>query len=286
MTAEFGRAMRRWRERITPEAVGLPAGLRRRAAGLRREELGLLAGVSVDYIVRLEQGRATAPSAQVVEALARALRLDTLERAYLFRLAGLQAPGRGTVPAHLTPGVQRLLDRLSGTPVGVFDATWTLLTANRMWAALIGDPSTAGGRDRNVVWRHFTGGHGRVRHTPEQLASFEVAIVGDLRSASARYPADATLRDLVAGLRKSSERFATLWDSGAVGCHASARKTIVHPELGELELDCDVLTVTGGDLRVVAYTAEPGSPAADRLELLGVVGIQAVQVSAPDHLSW
>lgn len=276
MTAEFGRATRRWRERITPEAVGLPPGSRRRAAGLRREELGLLAGVSVDYIVRLEQGRATAPSAQVVEALARALRLDTAERDHLFRLAGLQAPGRGTVPAHLTPGVQRLLDRLSGTPVSVHDATWTLLTANRLWTALMGDPSAARGHDRNVIWRHFTGGLGRVRHTPAQRASFEAAMVSDLHSAAARYPADATLRDLVGGLRKRSERFAALWDSGAVGSHESARKTIVHPEVGELELDCDVLTVAGSDLRLVAYTAAPGSPAEQRLALLAVVGLQAL----------
>jgi hypothetical protein len=160
--------------------------------------------------------------------------------------------------------------------VSVADATWSLLTANRLWTALMGDLSAARGHDRNVIWRHFTGGNGRVRHTPAQLASFEAATVSDLRAAAARYPADANLRDLIAGLRRRSERFAALWDSGAVGSHESARKTIVHPEVGELELDCDVLTVTGGDLRVVAYTAEPGSDAEQRLALLAVVGLQTL----------
>jgi transcriptional regulator with XRE-family HTH domain len=102
-TAEFGRAVRRWRDQVSPESVGLPAGGHRRAAGLRREELALLAGISVDYVTRLEQGRATNPSAQIVEALARALRLSGDERAHLFRLAGLVPPGPDTVPAYITP---------------------------------------------------------------------------------------------------------------------------------------------------------------------------------------
>ena len=108
---EFGRAVRRWRERIAPQFVGLPVGGRRRAAGLRREELAGLAGISVDYLTRLEQGRATSPSAQIVEALARSLRLSDAERDLLFRLAGLSAPAPGIVPARITPSVQRLLDR-------------------------------------------------------------------------------------------------------------------------------------------------------------------------------
>src|ERR1700761_2697125 len=119
---EFGRTLRHWRDRVTPTAVGLPVGGRRRAAGLRREELAALAGISVDYLTRLEQGRATSPSAQVVEALARALRLSDAERELLFRLAGLAAPGPGVVSARITPSVQRLLDRLAHTPVAVYDA--------------------------------------------------------------------------------------------------------------------------------------------------------------------
>jgi len=121
---EFGQAIRRWRDRATPETVGVRAGGRRRAAGLRREELAGLAGISVDYLTRLEQGRATSPSPQVVEALARALRLSNTERELLFRFAGLAAPGRDVISTRITPSVQRLLDRLSHTPVAVYDAAW------------------------------------------------------------------------------------------------------------------------------------------------------------------
>src|SRR3954447_3293987 len=108
---EFGHGVRRWRDRLAPDQVGLPTGNRRRAAGLRREELAGLAGVSVDYLTRLEQGRATSPSSQIVEALARALRLSDAERELLFRLAGQAPPGRDVVSARITPSVQRLLDR-------------------------------------------------------------------------------------------------------------------------------------------------------------------------------
>src|SRR6516162_4730518 len=159
-TAEFGRAVHGWRDRVSPEAAGLPAGGHRRAPGLRREELALLAGISVDYVTRMEQGRASNPSAQVVEALARALRLSGTERAHLFRLAGLVPPGPEEVPGYVTPSVQRLLDRLTGTPVAVYDAAWTLLLANPPFAALMGDPSGWRGHQRNSVWRNFLGSPG------------------------------------------------------------------------------------------------------------------------------
>ncbi|MGN6127394.1 MAG: helix-turn-helix domain-containing protein, partial [Humibacter sp.] len=118
--SEFGPAVRRWRERVGPETVGIPASGRRRAPGLRREELSGLAGISVDYLTRLEQGRATSPSSQVVESLARGLRLSDTERELLFHLAGLAAPGSGVISSRIAPSVQRLLDRLQGTPVAVF----------------------------------------------------------------------------------------------------------------------------------------------------------------------
>ncbi|PRY02419.1 helix-turn-helix transcriptional regulator [Allonocardiopsis opalescens] len=274
-TEEFGRALRRWRDRVRPEAAGLPAGGRRRAAGLRREELARLTGISVDYVTRLEQGRATSPSAQVVTALARALRLSEDESAHLFRTAGLAPPRPELVPAQITPSVQRLLDRLAGTPVAVFDASWTLLTANALHVAVSGDPSPLRGNERNIAWQHFiNGGLGRVRYTPEQAIAFETALVADLRTASARYPADQRLRRLVAELRTRSAHFARLWDSGVVGTHRAARKTIDHPQVGPMTLDCDVLTVAGSDLRIVPYTAEPDTEDADRLALLAVIGTQ------------
>ncbi|WP_448061768.1 helix-turn-helix transcriptional regulator [Cellulomonas hominis] len=276
VAADLGQALRRWRDAVQPEAAGLPVGGHRRAAGLRREELAMLAGISVDYVTRLEQGRASNPSAQVVEALARALRLVPDERERLFWLAGLAPSGPDTVPTHITPSVQRLLDRLAGTPVAVHDAVGTLLVANPPYSALMGDVSGWRGGQRNGVWRHFLGTPTPVRHTAESLRAFEAALVGDLRRASEHYPADQRVRRLIATLLTNSQRFAALWDSGVSGRHESARKTILNPTVGPLTLDCDVLTVLGSDLRIMIYTAEPGTDEAERLALLTVVGTQAL----------
>ncbi|PXX58728.1 helix-turn-helix protein [Nocardia tenerifensis] len=275
-TTEFGKAVRRWRDRVAPEAAGLPAGGQRRAPGLRREELSQLAGISVDYVTRLEQGRASNPSAQVVEALARALRLSSVERAHLFRLAGLALPDPETVPTYITSSVQRVLDRLTGTPVAVYDASWTLLQFNQPYAALMGDPPGPHDKNRNGVWRHFLGTGIPARRTPEATRAHEISLVSDLRSAAAQYPADRRLRTLIAELRANSPRFAALWDSGAVSRREPAQKTIHHPRVGQLTMDCDVLTVAGSDLRIMIYTAEPGTPDADRLALLTVLGTQTL----------
>ncbi|MBL1290623.1 helix-turn-helix transcriptional regulator [Streptomyces sp. NPDC057067] len=275
-TNDLGRALHGWRDRIAPETVGLPAGGVRRAAGLRREELAQLAALSVDYITRLEQGRATSPSPQVLASLARALRLSAEERTYLYLLAGQPEPGPGHISDHIPPGLRRLLDQMNGAPLSVHDAAWNLIEWNRPWAALLGDPSALRGRERNMIWRHFKGLPGRVRQTPQQKADFEATMVGDLRAATARYPADLGLRSLVKDLRETGPAFAALWDSGIVGVHQSGAKAIVHPEIGTLTLDCDVLIAAGSDLRVVAYTAAPGSEAAARLGLLDVIGTQAM----------
>ncbi|SEF80517.1 Helix-turn-helix domain-containing protein [Actinacidiphila yanglinensis] len=272
-STEFGRAVRRWRERVSPEAAGLPGGGHRRTAGLRREELALLAGISVDYVTRLEQGRAANPSEQIVEALGRALRLSDVEREHLFHAAGLVPPGQGTVPGYITPSVHRMLDRLAGTPVAVSDATWTLLLANPLYTALLGEQH---GKERNAVWRNFLGAGSRVRHTPQSKAALDVSQVTALRAAANRYPADQGLRHLVAELREGSERFAELWDSGAVGRHEATRKTIDHPQVGALTLDCDVLSVAGSDLRIMVYTAEPDTQDAERLALLAMPGTRTL----------
>ncbi len=275
-STEFGSTVRRWRDRVPPQAAGLPTGGQRRAAGLRREELALLAGISVDYVTRLEQGRAAHPSEQVVEALSRALRLSGDEREHLFRVAGLVPPGRDAVPARITPSVHRLLDRLAGTPVAVYDAAWTLLLSNPLHAALMGDASGWRGHERNGVWRAFLGPAGRARYTPEARRAFEEGLVADLRATASRYPADRRLARLIAELRAKSERFAGLWDSGAVGRHQASRKTIDHPQVGPVTLDCDVLSVAGDDLRIMVYTAEPGTDDAERVALLGVIGTQSL----------
>ena len=274
--AELADFLRRRRAAIHPAEVGIADGPRRRTTGLRREEVALLAGMSVDYVVRLEQGRSSQPSTQLLAALARALRLTEDERDHLYRLGRQPVPATGKICRHVTPGVQRLLDRLAGVPVAVFDAGWHLVAWNRLWTALLGDPTELPARERNVLWSCFVGPASRVRHTPQQQVDFETALVADLRTATGRHPAEASLQALVAALRSNSARFAELWDAGVVGEHGEAHKTVEHPQVGAIALDCDVLTVAGSQLRIVTYTAAPGSPDAEALALLGVVGTQSL----------
>jgi transcriptional regulator with XRE-family HTH domain len=289
MHDNLGATVRAWRERLMPAAAGLPAGGARRTPGLRREELAALAGISVDYLVRLEQGRAVSPSGQVLASLARALRLTPEERDHLYRQAGHAPPSRRTISAHITPGIQRMLDRLADVPVGVFDAAWTLITWNPAWAAVMGDQSAASGRDRNLLWRHFTtptpesatpapeGSDdarlgSRVLRDPEETAQFEQSAVADLRMAAGRYPDDAGLHRLITDLQRASARFAGLWSQHQVAARHTDRKTINHPEVGPMTLDCDVLTADGSDLRIVMYTADPTSDDASKLNLALALG--------------
>jgi len=273
---ELGGTVRRWRARVTPDAVGLPAGARRRTAGLRREELAALAGISADYLTRLEQGRATSPSAQVVESLARALRLSDPDRALLHELAGYTAPGPGQVPSRITPSVQRLLDRLAGTPVAVYDAAWTLLAANPPYDALMGDTTRWQGVERNSLWRHLVGPGTRAVLTATEQASLEVGLVADLRRTAARYPADPSLRRLIGTLTAASPRFAQLWDTDtpATDQEPSKHKVIDHPSVGLITVDCDILLVATDDVRLMIYSADPAHEDADRLSLAVVLGIQ------------
>jgi len=272
---ELGACVRAWRERTTPADVGLPSGGRRRTAGLRREELATLAGLSVDYLVRLEQGRSANPSRQVVASLARALRLTEAERDHLYRLAGHTPPGPHQMPDHPTPGVQRLLDRLDAA-VSVHDPAWTILAWNPAWAALMGDPSAWSGRERNIVWRAFAGLPTRLIRGDEEARAFKRGTVADLRAVLGRYPQDPALRSLINDLNRIEE-FRGLWATAQVAENHSARKTIDHPEVGPLTLDCDVLTVAGSDLRVIAYTAAPGSVDAERFDLVRVIGLQRLR---------
>src|ERR1700735_3553379 len=176
---EFGPTVRHWRDRVAPASVGVAQGRRRRATGLRREELAEQAGISVDYLTRLEQGRATSPSAQVVEALARALRVSDAERDLLFRLAGHVAPGLDVVSTRITPSVQRLLDRLAHTPLPAYHATWTLIVANAPYDALMGQTTSWRGIERNSVWRHLVGPGSRAVQTPSEHADLQARLVAD-----------------------------------------------------------------------------------------------------------
>lgn len=277
--------VRQWRDRVAPETVGVPVGRRRRAAGLRREELAALAGISSDYLTRLEQGRATAPSAQVVEALSQALRISDRERDLLYQLAGHAPPGLDVVRSSLTPSVQRLLDRLANTPVVVYDATWTLVHANAPFDALMGETSTWRGIERNAIWRNLVGPGNRTVHTAEEQAEHEARLVADLRLTASRYPADRTLRRLIDDLAEQSPRFVELWQSDTPPPlpDASKRKVIDHPEVGRITLDCDTLIVAVDDLRISVYTAEPGTADAERLALAIVLGTQFLVDHSPDR---
>lgn len=274
----MGRTLRRWRERIAPATVGVAEGTRRRAAGLRREEVAELTGISVDYLTRLEQGRATSPSAQVVEALARALRLTDAERDLLFRLAGQVSPGRDLVSSRITPSVQRLLDRLAHTPVAVFDATWTLILANAPYDALMGQTTSWRGIERNSVWRHLIGPGSRAVATADERADLQARLVADLRLTAARYPADPRLKRLIGELAAQSPRFVELWEAGDLEPHQDQgrHKVIDHPGAGLIALDCDTMIVAADDLRIMIYTAEPESENAERLALAIVLGTQSL----------
>lgn len=267
--------LRAWRARVQPSDVGLPTAGPRRTRGLRREELAALAGISVDYLVRLEQGRAVNPSPAVLAALARALRLDRAERDHLYLVAGHAAPKRTHIASHVTPGIQRLVDRLGDVPVAVYDAAWTIVLWNATWAALMGDPTALNGRERNLIWRTFTASTSRVTKTSAEATAYEQFAVSDLRRVIGIYPEDANLQRLVGDLRRISPRFDQLWQRHIVAQpQAGGPKTVQHPEVGPITLDCDVLTVTGTDLRLIVYTAEPSSPDAQKLDLVRVLGLQ------------
>jgi transcriptional regulator with XRE-family HTH domain len=273
---EFAEVLRAWRDRMRPEEAGLPAGGGRRTPGLRREELAALAGVSVEYIVRLEQGRAQHPSPQLLGALARALRLTDDERDHLYRVGGAAVPAVGLVPRHVPAGVQRMMDRLGDVPMAVMSASWDVLQWNPLWSALTGDPSGLRGLDRNVAWRHFTAGAGVIDFDAQHAEEFSSDLAADLREAVGRYPADASLAALVGRLRAASPEFARRWTEAHVARHRSSRKTATGTPVGPITIDCDVLTAPGADLRIVVYTAVPGSEDASKLELLRVAGLQPV----------
>lgn len=271
--------LRLWRARVQPDTVGLPsASTSRRTPGLRREEVAWLSGVSPEYVKRIEQGRSH-PSSAVLRSLCRALQLSRAEYDLACRLAGHAAELEGHVPQHIGPSVRRMLERLGDVPIAVFDAAWTLLEHNEPWAALIGDTRGRRGRPANLVWQYFTDEPMRVRHpSPE---SFERSLVADLRDVAARYPTDRGLTTMIGALRTASPRFASAWQRSTVAHHGNQRKTVDHPQVGPLELDCDVLSVHGMDLRVIIFTASPGSEAADKLRLLNVLGTQDMTAPRP-----
>ncbi len=274
---EFAAALVAARTRLAPQDVGLPAGVRRRVAGLRREEVAQLAGISVDYLVRLEQGRGPQPSAQVVGALARALRLDGDERDHLFLLAGAALPRQGRIDSVVRPTTMRLLDRLIDLPAIVLDAKGDLIAWNALAVALLGDVTALPQRRRNIPRMQFLGARtGQVVHD-EGADRVRAETVHDLRAAAAAHPGDPELRALITELRQGSAEFARLWDEHRVAVRRASRKAFDHPTVGRLTLDCDLLHLPDADQRLIVYSAAEGSPDADALALLRVVGVQALR---------
>ncbi|MFJ2861886.1 helix-turn-helix transcriptional regulator [Kitasatospora sp. NPDC087314] len=276
--AELAAFLRRWRARIQPADVGLPTGGRRRTPGLRRQEVAQLAGMSVEYYIRLERGRGPRPSRQMIGAISRALRLSDAERAHLHHLVG-EPPGPPPGLARdVRPGVLHLLDRLGDTPAMVCSAARDVLAWNAMAAALLGDFSTLPPGERNTIRQFFTDPGARARYHPADVEQIALRAVADLRVAAARYPADSGVRGLVDRLSAVSAEFRELWARQDVEVRRSTHKRIRHPVVGPLDLDCEALHDPHSDQWIIFYTAAPGTPSHEALRLLKMVGSQDLAV--------
>jgi hypothetical protein len=213
----------------------------------------------------------------VVHALGRALRPSSTELEHLFHLAGLAEPTGQLISRQVTPGVMRIVDRLTDTAaVMVATCAWETIYWNRLWAALLGDPAAAQGRARSFVYRLFTDDPTTTQpsHTIDALAEFEHDMVCDLRRAADRYPAERDLARMCEELKAANPRFAHLWATGDVARHPTVRETVDHPLVGPITVDCDVLIAPDSELYIVVFTVEPGTEDASRLDLLRVTGTQ------------
>jgi transcriptional regulator with XRE-family HTH domain len=268
--------LRRSRERVSPAALGLPPRSRTRTPGLRREDVAQLAGISADYYARLEQGRGAFPSEQVVGALARALRLTDDESDYLHRLAGYPARGRARASTHVRPGLLLVLDRLTDAPAQVVSDIGQVLARNAMAEALFGAPAGPG-RAGNTYWLMFTDPRHRARVPAADRAAVVAHHVANLRAVQARRPADPEVDGLIEDLLAASAEFREVWERHDVAVMLTNAKTIVHPQVGPLALDCEVLATASGEQSLILFTARPGTDAAQKLELLRVLGRESFE---------
>ena len=261
------------RARLTPDQVGLTSVGARRVPGLRRAEVAQLAGVSIEYYIRLERGNLTGVSTTVLEALAAGLRLDESERAYLFDLARAASP-TGTrrrsrkPPAHeLRPSLQRLLDSMVAIPAFIRNGRLDVLGINLMGRALYSLAYETPTRPVNLARFVFLDPRAHLLH-PDWAASANTT-VSILRAEAGRDPYDKTLSDLVGELSTRSEEFRTRWAAHNVELHRIGSKHFRHPEVGDLNLSFDALDVPGEPgWTLTAYSADPGTPDADNLALL------------------
>ncbi len=275
---ELADFLRRSRERLRPHEVGLPSGPRRRTPGLRREEVAQLAGISADYLMRLEQARGPHASTQVLAALARALRLTEDERDHLYVLAGHRPPAGRLAGNHVRPGLLHLLDQLVETPAQILSDLGDLLAQNEMAHTLFGAVCSVRthdcAQDHNVLWRWFNDPAVREAYAADEWDHQSHRLVADLRAAVARRGSDADSTVLVDRLSASSEEFTALWELHEVAVPRQRRMRVLHPTIGPIVLDCEVLFTPNEDQRLLIYTAPPGTADTDQLELVRVVGTE------------
>jgi transcriptional regulator with XRE-family HTH domain len=269
--AEF---LRSRRAALRPDDVGLPVGARRRAPGLRREEVAALAAMSTDYYTRLEQRRGPQPSEQLLAALARALRLTTGERDYLFRVAGRTPPTGVSTSTHVAPALLRVLDRLDDTPAMILSNLGEALVQNRLAAALLGDASGYTGLARSDIYRWFTDPTARERYPEDDRDRQSRALVANLRAAHGSMGASSRAGELVTALHRASPEFTELWARQEVATRFGDHKTLIHPQLGPIELDCQVLFTEDQSQALLVLTAPPRSEGFEKLRLLAVLGTE------------
>jgi transcriptional regulator with XRE-family HTH domain len=273
---QLGAFLRTRRERLRPQDVGLTSGSRRRTPGLRREEVAVLAHISTEYYVRLEQGRAPRPSAEVLAGIAGALRLTDAESDHLHVLAGTAPSRTGMHCREVRPSIVELLKRLPQTAAFVISAAFEVLAWNGLTVALMEDFADIPTTGRNLARRAFLGptrADGTL-YGVSDVAEFRQHVVMELRSTVARYPLDPLITGLVDELRDGSAEFALLWERHDVQAAPMLTKTFRHPVVGDITVDCDSLALTDSDQHLVLYTAPPGSSDADALALIDVLGTE------------
>ncbi|MEX5637159.1 helix-turn-helix transcriptional regulator [Parafrankia sp. FMc2] len=273
---ELADFLRRRRAAIRPAEVGLADGPRRRTTGLRREEVAMLAGMSVDYVVRLEQGRSSQPSVQLLGALARALRLSDDERDHLFHLAGHQPPAADSTArlARLArAGLVRMLDLLGDTPALVLSDLGEILAQNRAGMLLAGGLSDVEGDRRYPVYRWFTEAAARAVSPPEEHEHQSRQLVADLRATAGRRAGDPEVTGLVERLRAASAEFRRRWAEHEVAVRRADRKTLLHPRVGRLLMDCETLVTPDQGQQLLVLTPADAETR-ERLQLMLVLGIE------------
>ena len=264
--------LRHRREALRPGDVGLPAGARRRARGLRREEVAALAVMSVDYYTRLEQQRGPQPSEQMLAALARALRLTGSERDYLFQTAGHNPPASVAAATHVAPPLLRVLDRLSDTPALILSSLGETLVQNRMAEALFGDKSGRTGLARSEIYRWFTDPAERLHYPEDDRDRQSRAQVAGLRAAYSTMGPNSQAGELVRALQKASPEFAGLWERHEVAKRFAEHKILLHPQLGPIEVDCQALFTEDQSQALLVLTAPPGTEGYEKLQLVAALG--------------